>query len=405
MSFLFDEYRHTPLLEEAWLPQQVQDEIALILEDIVAAQQADHGWPMHPLDMESYPSSETKWALYCGAAGVIIATEILRKARYDAPDLRRNLPAIYQNYLKDPDVSAAELGLQIGELGILTPAILSDLNNNELRERADACMSLMIDHPAYEITSGQTGMMHAALSLYEATNDERWKAHYLNGAEALWSSWTEAREGDGWFWQSEIFGQKRSYLGACHGVVGNMGALLRGAELLPADWISTALERTVMTLDAYAVRSSRKANWSVCKNSDKSKLLVHWCHGAPGIVTALREAPGGNPGLATEIDQILREASMLVWEAGPLAKGPGLCHGTAGNGYTFLTMYRRDGEVHWLEKARAFAMHAIRQCQESRKKFTRGRYSLMTGDAGLAVYLHHCLHPDDVRFPGLEIFS
>ncbi|MEP3244599.1 MAG: lanthionine synthetase LanC family protein, partial [Sneathiella sp.] len=221
MSFLFDEYRHTPLLEEAWLPQQVQDEIALILEDIVAAQQADHGWPMHPLDMESYPSSETKWALYCGAAGVIIATEILRKARYDAPDLRRNLPAIYQNYLKDPDVSAAELGLQIGELGILTPAILSDLNNNELRERADACMSLMIDHPAYEITSGQTGMMHAALSLYEATNDERWKAHYLNGAEALWSSWTEAREGDGWFWQSEIFGQKRSYLGACHGVVGN----------------------------------------------------------------------------------------------------------------------------------------------------------------------------------------
>ncbi|MEP3246453.1 MAG: LanC-like protein, partial [Sneathiella sp.] len=188
-------------------------------------------------------------------------------------------------------------------------------------------------------------------------------------------------------------------------VVGNMGALLRGAELLPADWISTALERTVMTLDAYAVRSSRKANWSVCKNSDKSKLLVHWCHGAPGIVTALREAPGGNPGLATEIDQILREASMLVWEAGPLAKGPGLCHGTAGNGYTFLTMYRRDGEVHWLEKARAFAMHAIRQCQESRKKFTRGRYSLMTGDAGLAVYLHHCLHPDDVRFPGLEIFS
>ena len=50
-----------------------------------------------------------------------------------------------------------------------------------------------------------------------------------------------------------------------------------------------------------------------------------------------------------------------MWEAGPLAKGYGLCHGTAGNGYAFLALHRRTGDARWLERARAFAMHAIGQ--------------------------------------------
>ena len=31
----------------------------------------------------------------------------------------------------------------------------------------------------------------------------------------------------------------------------------------------------------------------------------------------------------------------LTWRAGPLRKGPGLCHGTAGNGFAFLRAARR----------------------------------------------------------------
>jgi hypothetical protein len=43
--------------------------------------------------------------------------------------------------------------------------------------------------------------------------------------------------------------------------------------------------------------------------------------------------------------------------------------------------------VNWLERAGGFAMTAIAQCAEARKDFGRGRYSLWTGDLGLAIYL------------------
>jgi hypothetical protein len=44
-----------------------------------------------------------------------------------------------------------------------------------------------------------------------------------------------------------------------------------------------------------------------------------------------------------------------------LTKGANLCHGTRGNGYAFLKLYRRFGDKKWLEPARAFAMHGVAQ--------------------------------------------
>jgi len=41
------------------------------------------------------------------------------------------------------------------------------------------------------------------------------------------------------------------------------------------------------------------------------------------------------------------------------------------------------GDELWLERARAFAMHAIGQVEGS-------RYSLWTGDIGIALYLWSC---------------
>ena len=38
--------------------------------------------------------------------------------------------------------------------------------------------------------------------------------------------------------------------------------------------------------------------------------------------------------------QAARKAGELVWQRGLLKKGPGLCHGVAGNGYTFLHLYK-----------------------------------------------------------------
>jgi len=90
-----------------------------------------------------------------------------------------------------------------------------------------------------------------------------------------------------------------------------------------------------------------------------------------------------------------------VWNAGPLSKGAGLCHGTAGNGYALLKLHRRTGDPIWLERARSFAMHAIEQSRQMRERYGSGRYTLWTGDPGVAVYAWHCLTGADA-LPGLD---
>jgi hypothetical protein len=81
----------------------------------------------------------------------------------------------------------------------------------------------------------------------------------------------------------------------------------------------------------------------------------------------------------------------LTWLAGPLRKGPGLCHGTAGNGYAFLALLARTGDERWLERARAFAMHAAAQVERTRNEHGHGRYTLWTGDLGAALFLADCV--------------
>ena len=78
--------------------------------------------------------------------------------------------------------------------------------------------------------------------------------------------------------------------------------------------------------------------------SRPDEIRVQWCHGAPGIVATLGDLMTLELALA---------GGELTWRAGPLAKGPGLCHGTAGNAYAFLVLHARTGDELWLERARA----------------------------------------------------
>lgn len=130
-------------------------------------------------------------------------------------------------------------------------------------------------------------------------------------------------------------------------------------------------------------------------------MLMQWCHGAPGVVTALTDFPSH---WSSAMDAMLVGAGDAIWKAGPLTKGYGLCHGTAGNGYAFLKLYRRTGEPVWLERARRFAMHSLAQRDRMRQQYGQGRFTLWTGDAGLAVYLWHCLD-GEAGLPALDILQ
>jgi hypothetical protein len=210
-------------------------------------------------------------------------------------------------------------------------------------------------------------------------------------------------------WIQHLYGHVAPFLGAVHGFAGNAFALLRGWDLLSPPERTRWAERLAQSLRATAIREEDVANWpqsagrlGASQRPARGSPLLQHCHGAPGIVTCFAGFRGSgfsDPG----IDDLLLAAGELTWRAGPLTKGAGLCHGTAGNGYAFLKLFRRSGEQQWLDRARRFAMHAIGQQRRDTARHGHYRYPLWTGDPGLAIYLANCLAGTD-RFPTMDFF-
>lgn len=399
---VFDSRRHETLGSCLWSADDAATEIQNIVMDFEEAALPNGAWPTHPLDDNTLAP---KWALYSGAAGAVVSLRLLRKAGYFAKDWSSMLRQIHAQYLLTPDYGY-ETGLQLGEIGLLTPLLLSDPNDRLTFDRLVKCMRETVNHPAREITSGGAGMMHAALTLFNRTGNIVWRDIYRDAAQSLWDSWHENTETGEWHWESHIFKGVRSYYGACHGVAGNVQALMRGIELLPHAWAPTIVSRAFTTLSRGAVRSDSRTNWPLSAESDAVgvKRLVQWCHGAPGVVMALANVETVTEEHSVALHEILLNAAELVWDAGPLIKGSGICHGTAGNGFSFLALYHRTGNPQWLERARQFAMHAIKQSRLAAEEYGQRRYTLWTGDGGLAIYLHHCIVAAVPSFPGIEDF-
>ena len=119
---------------------------------------------------------------------------------------------------------------------------------------------------------------------------------------------------------------------------------------------------------------------------------MQWCAGAPGMVTCA----------ASYLDEdLLLGAAELAWTAGPSGeeKGSSLCHGTAGTGWAFLKAFERTQDELWLERARRFAVHALDQARRM-----PSRYSLWTGDLGVALFAADCLDVQ-TQYPVLETWA
>jgi hypothetical protein len=189
-----------------------------------------------------------------------------------------------------------------------------------------------------------------------------------------------------------MFGYEDESVGAAHGFAGNALALLAGRRLLDPVRAAELDRRIVVTANALAVREPGLANWAPDADGELThhrtgEIRVQWCHGAPGMVTSLATAAEDDPAFT----ELLVAAGELVWLAGPLAKGPGLCHGTAGNGLAFLALYERTGDERWLERARRFSVHALVQVERFREQDRVGHHSLWTGDLGVALTAASCI--------------
>jgi lantibiotic modifying enzyme len=239
--------------------------------------------------------------------------------------------------------------------------------------------------------------MHAALTMHEWTGEARWAELFRADAGDLWHALLPISEAPCRMWTQDLWGRKQKMTGAGHGFAGNASALIRGRALLPTTTWAQWADAIIETAYATAQREGPLANWvpEVPPAHMPPKFLVQWCHGAPGMVTSLARLPDAR------LDELIAAAAELTWVAGPLEKGAGLCHGTAGNGYAFLKLLARTHDERWLERARAFAMHAMAQCDRMAIEHGQRRHSLWTGDAGVALYAWSCIEGDDA-LPNLD---
>jgi hypothetical protein len=391
-----------PLTEEPWDEGRARSAVGRIVAEGDQAFELASLWPADEWDAWRTPVPLK--SLYVGAAGVLWALDALRRRGHAESTLdlaaaaRRTLEARRET----PDVmeggalpAQAEAALFSGESGVLVVA-WKLAPSGDLADELLARVHENAASDANELMWGAPGTMLAARAMLDWTSEERWADAWRASAEELW----RRRDADG-LWTQRLWGNESRGLGPPHGATGNVLALLDGGPLLAPERRDRLVHETARMVERTAVVEDGLANWPVSADEDlvgeDSQIRLQWCYGGPGVV--ISAAPYLD-------EELLLAGAELAWRAGPpsLGKGPCLCHGTAGNGYAFLKAFARTGDERWLDRARRFAIHALGQVERLRASRGRGRYSLWTGDVGVALYAADCL---DARsdYPVVDTFD
>jgi lantibiotic modifying enzyme len=403
---LYSEERHEACAPREWDADCAASMIATIVADTESRFSPDTFWPMHPLDADD-GDTRPAYPLYHGAAGVIWALHYLRDV--GAARLKRSYaPHLYAVLSLDREWLAAEkfdapAAYLMGETSILMQ-LYGDAASPDIAEPLAERIAALIErnetNPAREVMWGAPGTMLAALFMHERTGQSRWGELFRRSARTLWSQLLWSSEHECFYWTQDLYGASHTFIDAVHGFVGTASPLIRGRHLLDerewAEWQGCIAN----TVRRCATIEHGLVNWRSRLTQPQgrdARMLMQFCHGAPGFVVTLADFPGD------ALDDLLLAGGEATWCAGPLTKGSNVCHGTGGNGYAFLKLYERTGDAMWLARARQFAMHAIEQTQAHAARYGQMRYSLWTGDPGFAVFLWDCINAR-ARFPTLDAF-
>jgi hypothetical protein len=371
-----------PLTDQGWDDERVRSAIDAIVAD---ADEALRGpkllWRAHEWD--GWHATSPMKSLYVGASGVLWALDELRRrghaeSRLDLADLAVRTLELFRarpDFMKGMKLpTPPESSLLCGETGILLVA-WQLAPSDELADDLYARVRANVDNEAEEVMWGTPGTLIAAHAMLTWAGDERWRDAWHESADALL-----ARRGDDGLWRQRLYGQEVRSLSPPHGLVGNVRALM---PLLDKERRDALKRDAAAVLERTAIVEDGLANWPPSDRptlpGPDGQIRVQWCAGAPGIVIAAADYLD---------EELLVAGAELPWRTGPPAmeKGPSICHGTAGNGHAFLKVFERTGDERWLDRARRFAMHALEQVGRR-----PGRYSLWTGDIGVALYASDCI--------------
>lgn len=192
------------------------------------------------------------------------------------------------------------------------------------------------------------------------------------------------------------------YFGAAHGLCTILLSLISIPNFMKSD--AEIEEDIKATVDYLLSLQDDEGNFPAASDETKqtSHILVHWCHGAPGLIYLMAKAY-----LIWGEEQYLKsceKSAELIWQKGLLRKGSGICHGVAGNGYTFLLMYRLTKNEKYLKRAQAFAQFLEYPQFKEEARTPDYPHSLYEGIAGTACFLADLMNPSEAAFPFLDIF-
>ncbi len=402
MPALFDANRHEALTDARWRESEARAAIGRIVADTHAAFSEEGLWPIHPID-RSPERADTLKPIYYGAAGVIWTLRYLHRA--GMADVGRDyLPTVatlLERHRADAQrlTGAPSLAYPTGDAGILLLQ-WTLAPSQAVADELHAVIEANIRHPSIGFGWGAPGSMLAALFMFERTNDARWKALYLNLFEELWRCWEYDAAFGCHLWMQDLYGIREQRIGGLHGMAATLSCMLRGRDLLSADRDDELIRRASVALSATSVREGIYANWPLAADAANRPgiLWLQHCSGAPGMVNCLASLPRD-----VQTDALLVAAGELIRHAGPTTKLPSLCHGVSGSGYALLKLHARTGDEIWLDHARRFAMHGIEQAERGVQQHGQRKFSLWTGDLGLAAFLCDCIRVND-RFPTLDVF-
>lgn len=191
---------------------------------------------------------------------------------------------------------------------------------------------------------------------------------------------------------------RKQYVGAAHGMAGIYYMLMQPAAKVDQE---TLTEMVKPSIDYMRHKRFRSGNYP-SSLSNETDRLVHWCHGAPGVIHVLMQAHK-----VFKEEKYLKDAvecSDVIWQRGLLRKGYGICHGTAGNGYSFLSLYHITQDKKYLYRACKFAEWCLEYGAHGCRIPDRP-YSLFEGMAGTIHFLSDILAPEASRFPAFELSS
>merc|ERR1712136_52665 len=171
----------------------------------------------------------------------------------------------------------------------------------------------------------------------------------------------------------------RHYVGAAHGLNGILAIIMQTSFMFPDDKIlRDKIDKDVRpTLDYVIAQRYRSGNFP-------SSLETFRIYGESKYMEAAVQC------------------GEVVWRRGLLKKGYGICHGVAGNAYTFITLFNVTKELKHAYRASMFAKwifdYGTHGCRVADRPF-----SLFEGLAGTLYFLYDMNNIENARYPAYDL--